>query len=221
MPPGPRPPIVQHLSLLNEFLGVRPKYPGQCKVIAIDGFDRNAVQMLIAKLSNHIKRIKCTVRVIDDDFTREPEVPVDRSTQLCGYIRQIHNWGMMWNKIAEAPSPPPTRAGPCAGPVIYLLPLSPLMATIRASDHLALTGTYCTIDHWRWLASHWSGHPRPDITINIEDMATVSMSREIIRLQGSDMNTLVVTKGLDGGVDLGPQQLHRVMFEVGDWLVSG
>ena len=153
---------------------------------------------------------------MDNEFTRRP---VDASTQLYNYIRQVHDWGMMWNKIAEAPppEPAPTRADPC----IYLLPISPLMATIRASNHLALTGTYSTVGHWRWLASHWSGHPRPDITINIEDMADVSVNREIVRLQGRNMNTLIVTKGLDGGADLGPQQLCCVFFEVENWPVSG
>jgi len=95
------------------------------------------------------------------------------------------------------------------------------MATIRASNHLVLTGTHDTVDHWRWLASYWSGHLRPDITINIEDMAYISINREILRLQGSDMNTLIVTKGMDSGVDLIPQQLYRVYSEVEDWLVSG
>ena len=125
----------------------------------------------------------------------------------------------MWEKIAEAPPPrpPPTRTGL----YIYLLPLSPLMATIRVSNHLVLTGIYSTVDHWRWLASHWSGYPRPDITINIEDIADVSVNREILRLQGRDMNTLIMIKGLDGRVDLGPQQLYYICFEVEEWLLLG
>ena len=35
------------------------------------------------------------------------------------------------------------------------------------------------------------------------------------------MNTLIVTKGLDGGVDLSPQQLCYVCFEVEEWLLLG
>ncbi|KAL2049565.1 hypothetical protein ABVK25_010144 [Lepraria finkii] len=110
MPSIPRPPIVEHLTVLNDFLRVRPRHSEQPKVIAIDGSDRKAVQMLIANLQNHITRnLKCTVRVMDDDFARRP---MDPSTQLHNYSRQLHDWSMMWKKIAEAPppGPPPTRA---------------------------------------------------------------------------------------------------------------
>jgi len=216
MPSARRPPIVQYLGTLNQFLGTRLKGPAQSKVIAVDGLDGNAVRMMIDNLDQHVSKVLgYSVRIVNE---RPIRAPIDHSAQLPYYVRQIQEWDLMSELIAEAPPPAPSRAR--AGPCVYLLPLSPLMATVRASNYLALTGTYGTEDLWCWLASHWGGHPRPDITINIEDTAHVSVNREILRLQGSNMNTLIITKGLDGGVDLVPQQLRRVCFEVEDWLVS-
>lgn len=78
------------------------------------------------------------------------------------------------------------------------------MATIRASNQLVLTGIYSTVDYWRWLASHWSRYPRPNIIINIKDIANISVNREILRLQGLNINTLIIIKGLDSRVDFSP-----------------
>ena len=151
--------------------------------------------MMIANLNHHItSHVGCTVRVM----ANASRPPADPSPRLDFYVRQIHDWAAMWQTISGAPLPTPSSTRPC----IYLLPLSPLMATIRASNMLALTGTYNTADLWRWLASHWAGHPRPDLTINIEDITVTSVNREVLRMQGYRINTIIVTKASDDGVEL-------------------
>ena len=208
IPSSLRPPIVQYLAVLDQFLGTRPNSPRQPIVIAIDGLDRNAVQMMIANLNHHMTSdVGCTVRVMGNASSRQP---VDPSPHLDFYIRQIHDWAAMWQTIFRAPLPTQSSARPC----IYLLPLSPMMATIRASNLLALTGTHNTADLWRWLASHWEGHPRPDLTINIEDVTFTSVNREVLCMQGCRMNTIIVTKASDDGAELVAEQLGRVSREV-------
>lgn len=235
VPSMPRPPRVQQLVLLNQFLETRPSDPTKPKVIAVDGVDKNAVRTLIAHLHRHIlNSLGYTVRTlchnsiapqpppshspnlaisegpIEGEVSRSPEA----TAQMDHYMQQIYDWDSMWISIAEASSHSSSRARPC----VYLLPLSPLMATLRASSHLALTDS-CDPDRWRWLASHWAGHPRPDITINVENIADISVNWEVIRFQGSNMSTLAITKAADG-IELAAQQLRRVCFEVEDLLIS-
>ena len=218
-----RPATVQNLSVLSEFLRARPADGGEPRVIAVDGLDRNAVQMMIANLYHHISRDpRFTVRVMSESHYRPP---TDPSAAMLFYLRQIRDWGQMWQVVLGSPAMASDTRTPFAHrqssplpPCLWILPLSPLMATMRVANHVAMTGTYGTVDLWRWLSSHWQGHIRPDITINIQEMADTSRDREVLRYSGSNMNTLVVTKVPGPGVEITPKQYRRVAFEVEEWL---
>ena len=53
---GLRLSIIQHLAILDQFLGTRSKDKTQPWVIAIDGLDMNAVQMMITNLYHFLTR---------------------------------------------------------------------------------------------------------------------------------------------------------------------
>ena len=62
---GLRLAMIQHLTILDQFLGTRPKDKTQPWVIAIDGLDMNAVQMMIANLYHFLTRdLGRTVRIV-------------------------------------------------------------------------------------------------------------------------------------------------------------
>jgi len=92
------------------------------------------------------------------------------------------------------------------------------MSTERAASQMPITDAYSDENHWRWLAGYWRGCPRPDITINISDSEGTLKDREVLRIWGHNMNTLVVTKANSGHVVFTAKQFRRVGFEVEEWL---
>ena len=221
-------PYTQHLNVLGEYLDVRPTVNDQNKIIAVDGVDQHAVYLLIATLQHHITNdLGCAVRVFGADLG----VPAPLIPDLLVFMTKIQHWGEMWAQIAVAPpvqssSGTASRDGPGAlptppppsRPCVYIMPLSPLMATLKAADRVSYPSIYNPNEHFRWLASHWDGYIRPDITVNVQDCYGAIKFPEVLRLQAQNMNTLVVTKGDAGNVSLTPKQLRRVTFEVEEWL---
>ena len=173
------PPVIHKLNALAEFLKKPPTNGTHNKVIAVDGLDRNTVHLVIVDLhSNITKDFHSTVRVLSED---PPQFPAIEPVALTHFSQQRQNWAYMWNVILQAPPPAPRvgtwpeyRQGPAphvstANPrlCVWIVPLSLLMATIRASTGMVLRSNYGSTDLWPWLASHWAGHFRPDVTINI------------------------------------------------------
>lgn len=207
---------VRSVAILSEFLKIRPNDAAQSKVVAVDGDDKNAVHLTIATLHFHItKDLGRVVRVFGEET---PEIFADQRPEFAHFITRVQTWGAMWEAIrsgdapvassyrpagAHQPAPPP------GGSCVYILPLSPLTATIQAANR----GT----DYFRWLASYWSAHVRPDVTINIQNPEGAISDRQIVKVFG-DLRALIVTKGAPGGIDLSPKQLRRVVFEVEEWI---
>ena len=226
------PPVIHKLNALAEFLKKPPTDSTYNKVIAVDGLDRSAVQLVIADLHYNITQdLHFTVRVLSED---PPQFPANEPVALTHFSRQIENWTSMWDVILQAPPPAP-RVGTWPehhqGPVphastasphlcVWIIPLSPLMATVRASIGMALRNNYGSTDLWSWLASHWAGNFRPDVTVNIQEVADSSTKREVLRFEGNDTKTLVVTTVRDGDVHITTNQLERVTFEVKVWIRS-
>lgn len=220
------PPLIQKIKVLAEYLRDCPPGAAQNKIIAVDGLDRDAVQSVIAELHYNITRhLKLTVRVLSQEI---PQHPVHESAEIALYHSQIQHWAAMWTLILGAlpPAPQPgagheeSRGAPpaTARPCVWIMPLSPLMATTRASIGIALKGTYGSADLWPWLASHWAGCLRPDITVNIQEVADTSSKREVLRLEGDHMNTLIVTIAREGGFHVTSSQLETVNREITQWL---
>lgn len=225
------PPIAHKLNVLSEYLeSCPPQDHIQNKVIAVDGLDRNAVRMVISELHYNIsKDLQCPVRVIGDEFAQRP---INETSDMAHYVAQIHNWAAMWRMISEA-SPPDCSIGARSSQperlrghiqsslsdrlCIWIMPLSPLMVTFRAATRIAMTGTFGPSDLWRWLASHWAGYLKPDITINLQEIADTATKPEVLRFEGSNMNTLLVTKLRDSDI-LSSSQMRRVTFEIEDWI---
>lgn len=73
-------------------------------------------------------------------------------------------------------------------------------------------------DPWRLLSGYWKDRFRPDVTINIQDIADTRNQYEVLRFQVQGMNTLVVSKEGNTGLNINPQQLRRVLFETAEWI---
>ena len=221
------PPVVSNTNVLAEYLKSRHADYLQGKVIAVDGLDREAVQAVVTELHYNITRdFRCSVRVLHEGI---PQPPVDATAEMARFLGQIQDWSAMWEVILRA-SPPAlrpkfqsdqNRADDMDGDipsVVWIIPLSPLMATTRALTGIALTGSYNAADLWRWLASHWNGHFRPDVTINVQEIADVCTKREVLRFESNKMNTLLLTTSRVNGIDITSRQLRRAVFEVKEWI---
>lgn len=217
----------RRLSVLAEFMRARPTNTSLVKVIAVDGFDRQAVHAMIANLHYHITRdLQYVVRVISEDSFYPPN---NRPAELYNFYQQIQSWGAMWEMILHTSSissdfRPHKRAksarvypaNPTASfeyPLIYILPLSPMMATMQAVQRIMGPN-----DPWRLLSGYWKDRFRPDVTINIQDIADTRNQYEVLRFQVQGMNTLVVSKEGNTGLNINPQQLRRVLFETAEWI---
>ncbi len=99
------PPTIPKLNRLAEYFKVRPAADAESTIIiAVDGLDRNAVQLVIAELQDSITReFSCTVRVPSDFF----QAQADEATDVANFHWQIQKWAAMWDTIIH--SPPPLR----------------------------------------------------------------------------------------------------------------
>ncbi|KAL9128703.1 MAG: hypothetical protein Q9217_002664 [Psora testacea] len=222
-------PFTHRLAILDQILDVRTTNETQSKVIAVDGSDSKAIELLISSLQHYIaKTLGCVVRVVSPDLVpRAQTIP-----ELYRFMTKVQTWGEMWAEMrgdgsfAQDPcdASVPRHGGPVMCPpspgrsCVYILPLSPLTITMTAADRVTFPGADHDNEHFRWLASHWTGYPRPDIMINIHDVDGIVSRREVLRLQSQNMKALIVTKIADGEAIITPQQLRRVTFEVVEWL---
>lgn len=219
--------VYARMRELAALMRPRPDTNSRYKVIAIDGADRLAVHGMIATLQHRITRdLRYLVRIVSEDSFYPP---VNQPTQLTYFIRRVDCWGAIWDMILHA-SPASSNPGlyhgfggapvfpdhPTASfqyPIIYILPLSPLMTTIHAMQQVKDSK-----DPWRMLSSYWKGSFRPDVTINIGDITNSRSQNEVLRFQATDMNALIVTKEGAAGLNTTPRQIRRVVFEVEKWI---
>ena len=230
--PHTGPPTMSRLDILCEFLTPRFHNPMHIKVIAVGGGDAETIGTMIEKLQHHIiKDLHYTVRALGHEFCRVSHLqPPDLST----FRGSIECWKTLWEVIihtslstsnSESREAPPGQSIPRTAvfdqkPCVYILPISPLMATLKASKSTELQCNSSPMI-WRWLASHWSGHRRPDIIINIQESVESHMTHGVVRVDGNSMRTLVVMQPSGKGLDLTKSQLRRVVFEVEDLLDTG
>ena len=225
------PPIIQQIEALSTILRTRPPKSPRGKVIAVDGVDKDAVLFMIRYLHHHItKNSGLAVRIFNETSV-QPQNP--EITDLFHYAQVVQDWNMLWSAFIELPVP---IISECASQhesttessiamssksqtaCVNIVPLSPLMSTERAASQIPITDAYSNEKHWRWLAGYWRGCPRPDITISILDSEGILKDREVLRIWGHNMNTLVVTKANSGQAVITAKQLRRVGFEVEEWL---
>ncbi len=97
---------------------------------------------------------------------------------------------------------------------IYILPLSPLIAIIRAANRIIFNckGEGDRYDLFLFFTKYWTGLTVPDITINIQDPTNIMRQGKVLRLYNE--KTLIVTKAQGGRISITPRQLRRVIFEV-------
>ncbi|KAL6714245.1 slightly ste11-like protein [Lecanora helva] len=223
-----RPPILYRLDILGQYLKPRLANAPDFKVIAVDGLDKNAVHLVIATLHHCITQdLGCTVRVVGEQIPLNVST-VPTPTALDRLNEQVHYWNGMWDMmIDDIPSGLNNHGLPgylhpslltYSHPCIYILPLSPFIATLKASIGMELVGVDGDLTLWRWLASHWAGRLGPDITVNIQETSDIVLDHEVLRIEGESMKTIIVTKARNGGIDITPSQIRRVSFEVKEWL---
>ena len=227
--------IVQKMTVLSEILRDRPAEATHSRVLAIDGLDRNGIDVLIRFLyeafkarSWHSVRL-CTI----------PMIPLNSS--LMGYTSMITHWNTLWKHFLQVPFPAdgldagapsdehqcalpsPTRLSPSTSePIcINIVPFSPLMVTYKMASTMASSDPYTEHEMWRWLAEHWRGMIQPDVTISVHLYDGLFHNRDVVRVCDESLKTLMVpTAGYEEGTGrpFTEKQLRRVLFEVEEWL---
>ena len=206
--------IGRKLSVLAEFMKRRPANAPPYRVIAIDGIDRIAVHTLIANLRSHIPEgLHYTVRV----FRINPFMTYNNQpTEIPDFTHRVRYWDSVWRKVLDEnlPSTISTQLPVASNiPVVCIVPMSPLMVTSQA-----LHPTMDPHDSWRALSTHWGRSFRPDVTINIQDIANTRNRPEVLQFQIDDMNALVVNKKGNTGLNITSEQMERLLFEVKEWI---
>ena len=173
-------PVAQRLRVLSQFLAAPPATGRQDRVIAVDGLDRRNVQAVIAELHYHLAdNLQYPVYVLNND----QNTPFSNlAPELAQFHAQIERWAATWREIVHSqpllsrPCDPGVEASSESTPFlcIWIVALSPYMATVRAANRMTLTGSYHAADLWHSLAGQWHGHSRPDVTINIQEIADTS-----------------------------------------------
>ena len=143
----PPPPFSQHQAVLNEFLQCRHADVCPSKIIAIDGFDAHAVHFLIAHLHFYLRKdLGVVVRVFGSGLgVREYDMPA-----IAVLFSKIQHRNQILAAIAAAPSTQSSPGSPDRYPprvmlghpsmestYVYIVPVSPLVATLRATNDLS------------------------------------------------------------------------------------
>ncbi len=223
--------IIQQIEILSTILRARSLESMRGKIIAVNGVNKNVVLFMIKYLHHHIiKHLELDVRIFHETSiqSQTPE-----STDLFHYTQVIRNWNMLWNAYIELPiSIIPESASQHESTTVSsvamsfksqiacvnIISFSSLMSTERAASQMSITDAYSNENHWRWLAEYWRDCSRSDITINISNFERTLKNREVLRIWGHNMNTLVITKTNSGHVVFTAKQFRRVEFEVEEWL---
>lgn len=189
------PSIPHRLGVLGEFPVLRA-YDAK-----VDGTKRSVINSIITSLHYQItKDLGLTVRVVSDSQSLLTYPP----TAILTYLDHIRNYSLMramilytqpTERISELSVQPATH--PDASPLVYILPLSPFIATLEASKSTQLA-YYFQDDLWRWLAGHSAGHLRPDVTVIVQENHNDPKDREVLRV-----HVLVITV-LDREISLTP-----------------
>lgn len=227
--PFMNPPIIQKLEKISKTLRARPLCSPPDPVINVDGTDTNLVKYLTNFLHSHISNhTRYNVRVFDH-IRSQPEIA--EVMDLEAYKRQIETWGKFWNFVFEAAVPPVANSGD-ASPVtgtafihhqtrasyVNIITFSPLMASLRAATLIPIDDAYGFQDHWEWLAGHWRGLVRPDITVLIQSYEETFMDQDVMRIQSKEMTVLLVTTAKNGDATITDKQLRRIAFEITEWV---
>ncbi len=223
--------IIQQIEILSTILRARSLESSRDKIIAVNDVNKNIILFMIKYLYHHIiKHSKLDVRIFHETSVQSQNF---KTTDLLHYTWVIQNWNMLWNAYIElsisiiSESALQHESTTVSSIVmsfksqiacVNIIPFSSLMSTERAASQMPITDAYSDENHWRWLAGYWRGCPRPDITINISDSEGTLKDREVLRIWGHNMNTLVVTKANSGHVVFTAKQFRRVGFEVEEWL---
>ena len=236
-PSGLIPPVIQKITVLSEVLRSRPPSATHCRVIAIDGFEPQAVEVLTGYLYESFKaRTPHFIRLC-------PTIPVEVvNSDLRGYSRVITHWDSLWKHFLQVPfptnsvdagtpsmqqqhtlpSPKSLPAGPMVEPIcINIVPFSPLMLAFKVASKMIPSDLYTEHKLWRWLAEHWRGIIGPDITISVHKHNISLRDRDVVRVCNQNTKTLLVAAGDAVESARNPfseKQLRRITFEVEKWL---
>ena len=217
------------MKQLDAFMRPSPTAGNLYKVIAIDGADRHAIRGMIACLQHFITRdLRHFVRVVNEEsfypITSQP-------TQLSHFIRRVESWNAIWDMIHHSrlpssnaslhygmggsgnhPGLPDHLGASLPYQTIYIVPLSPFMATMHA-----LGQTVDSKDSWRLMCNYWNDSFRPDVTIIMGNIIDTQLQNEVLRFEVDGINALIVTR--EGDTDLtATPQMRRVVFEVEEWI---
>ncbi|KAL9045014.1 MAG: hypothetical protein Q9214_001894, partial [Letrouitia sp. 1 TL-2023] len=218
------PPVIHKVRTLAEVLRAHPQNTSDFRILAIDGVNERTVQFIVEFLANHLSyHLAFQVRV----FKRSASCSYE-NLDLGGFSHQIQTWASTCAHIASSSSERITQGAPLKAPgsgvnptqlCIYIVPISPLMATIRAANKPSALFANAEV-RWRWLVSHWQGILRPDIMINIQSPEATLRDCEVLRIHGSGLDTLVLTPATSGKEIITLKQLRRMCFEVIEWLIQ-
>ena len=216
------PPFAQHQQILDEFLQSRDADTCGSKLIAIDGCDIQSLHLLISHLQYCLtKDLKVVVRVFGSALGVR-----DGSVGGMGrLLSEIQLWHGICATLATVPSTqssPGTSSQPPVVPplveptCVYIVPMTPLMATLRAVEDISREDAHIPSIRFGHLASLWDGSFQPDITINIQEDCNAKRPVYMGTLHGTKV--LTVMQGWTGQLRITPKQIKRVTFEVEDWL---
>lgn len=223
-PPVPL-PFMEHLNLLGQYLEESSLGYLCGKIIAIDGYGKDSIQLVINSLRHFIiEDLNIQVRTVEMDSGGAS------ASDLAQFMASLRRWDEMVATIsADSSAPPRSNEHWCSGcnifalpwprqSPVYILPISPLMITLKAANSKnASAGNYSPNDVFQFLARFWSYSIKPDITVSIVEPTSDITAESVIRLQSSQMNTMILAE-TGGEIAISPRQLRRLALEVKEWL---
>jgi len=226
--------LVQKFTVLSEAFRSRPPEATHCRVIAVDGLEPQAVEILVGYLHESFKaRTPHYVRLC-------PAIPAEVvNSDLRAYSRVITHWDTLWRHFLKVPFPTnstdagapalqqqhalplPTSlpAGPMVEPLcVNIVPFSPLMLAYKVALRMPPSDLSTEHQVWRWLVEHWRRLVSPDITISVHKYDITLKDREFVRVCVQNTKILLVTAGESADGPFTAKQLRRITFEVEEWL---
>lgn len=211
------PTLYQKITMMYEHLWLRPSKAAQSRVIAVDGFDTQAVQVIEQYLHETIRsNTNFTVRVFGPLHC--PAIP---NPDWHCYTYYINQWASLWQYLMATPFPPGTADN--APFCVNIIPFSPLMISLRAERAYHPVDEVRQLQAWRLLVTDWWSQIRPDITINVQDTNCMPHEPGVARFADREMNVLAVAQvpwEQDAIHGVRPKQLRRIGFEVLEWLME-
>lgn len=219
--------LFEKLNMFSTFFVFKSADFTQIRVIAVDEFDQQAVQIIMQNFQRQLlKHISLVVRIFSSLSIFDRHNILDFN--ILQYITQWHSFWTFFlrtslfnqqlNRIKTFNRNRQTSNSSqlCINIVFFIF----LMMTFKVANANCAMNANIEYKYWQWLTSQWHDNMQFDIIIHVKNVDHYINERNVLRIWDICMKTFVITElfSIKNNIALTSKQLRKIIFEIEKWL---